>query len=678
MTYSSGDLSDLKGCNVMVTTALFMTLLLSVSDAVETGTPPLPDQILIYQEGARGELDYMASNPCELYFHVPVVYGSQVPISLSVEAPHLVDYRFIRMENNNVLCVARMNQGSGILTWKSCVAIVNNTWDDIPASVPIPDPSLLPDTVTAWLTSTDCCQLNSPYVMEAAETTSAGVDDAVELASNVEEYVGNIPWAFPHNPTSFDAHYAIRWGNSCTGHAHAAAALFRAGGLPSRGLLNIPTIYGSSPFDHHWIVDYFIPDYGWVMAESGSPTVPPRGFIVTFVLQPYHEFPAWYSNAIDGLWHSSSPFIPTPDWGQGHTGYHIWTSVCDEDTAEVILSLGAELWDMHTTYTGQILTPEEAELRSLAETAMYQAYDSFNSRDFSSYITNAGAAVSLYQSISLPEIEVFYSEDFESGPGGWTHGGIQDQWELGSPLSGPDAAYSGTSCWGTDLSGNYQDNADCWLLSPVIDLDNRSCAELSFWIWNDIEDLNWQEPDKFFVELSRVGEIAFTPISDCIVGVNNDPEIVSEGGWTKVVLDLREYITGQVQFRFTLTSNGSVTYPGAYIDDVQVSGRYKDLTGISNGENFGSVSVTCSPNPCSNSTSISINTPGDGTATVSVYNIAGRRIATPSSERITGGTTDLPWDCRDDSGNRLPAGVYIVRVETQTGCSTAKVVITAR
>ena len=190
--------------------------------------------------------------------------------------------------------------------------------------------------------------------------------------------------------------------------------------------------------------------------------------------------------------------------------------------------------------------------------------------------------------------------------------------------------------------------------------------------------MNWQEPDKVFVELSRVGEIAFTPISDCIVGVNNDPEIVAQGGWTKVILDLREYITCQVQFRFTLTSNGSATYPGAYIDDVQVSGRYKDLTGISHGEGFGSVSVACSPNPCSNSTSISINIPEDGAATVSVYNIAGRKIATPASERIAGGTTNLPWECRDDSGNRLPAGVYIVRVETETGCSTAKVVITDR
>ena len=658
--------------------SLFVAVLLSIGLSQLVSPLVSADEEKLYLRAAEGQLDYFCPDDfCEYYFHVPIVYGTQVPVLLTVEAEDLIDYRFIHMENNNILCVARMAQGNGMLHWVSYVMVERNLWVDIPDSVEMPEPGSLPDSVTRWLQSTDCCQLNSEYVAAAVQETGAGITNVIELADSIEDYVFDIPSGFPHSPTSFDAHYAIRWGNSCTGHAHAAAALFRGNGIPSRSLMVVPTIY-SIWFDHHWIVDYFIPDYGWVMAESGNPTAPPRNFLVTFVVEPHQEFTKWFSNAIDGLWHSSSPSIASADWGKGHRGFAVSHGTYDEILIEQAMAVGTELWHLHTLNTGLILTLSEAEHRTDAVSAMTQAFEAINCGDIESYITHAEAAVSHYEAITAGAMEIFYSEDFEGGPAGWTHGGKEDTWELGSPLTGPQSAYSGSNCWGTSLSSNYSDNSECWLLSPVVDLNDRSNAELSFWLWNDIEDLGWAEPDKFFVEISSVDDSEFTPLSDCIKGLNNDPEIVAVGGWTRVFLDLRRYIGEQVQFRFKLTSNDQNTFPGAYIDDVQISGRYKDLTGIAGEDNLYGISLACSPNPCLNSTSLNITLPTDGHVSVAVYDITGRKVAEPVQGIMNAGVVSIIWDRSDSSGRQLPGGVYFVRVSTESECTTGKLVIVSQ
>ncbi|MDB4690599.1 immunoglobulin domain-containing protein [Verrucomicrobia bacterium] len=84
-----------------------------------------------------------------------------------------------------------------------------------------------------------------------------------------------------------------------------------------------------------------------------------------------------------------------------------------------------------------------------------------------------------YQIVSLPPPPVF-EDDFESGAEGWTHGGSQDEWELGTPTAGPNGAASGSNAFATDLDGNFEPNTDAWLLSPVIDLTEVTIANLSF------------------------------------------------------------------------------------------------------------------------------------------------------------------------------------------------------
>lgn len=83
--------------------------------------------------------------------------------------------------------------------------------------------------------------------------------------------------------------------------------------------------------------------------------------------------------------------------------------------------------------------------------------------------------------------EAIFSDDFESGAPGWTHGGINSAWELGTPTTGPGGAHSGGNVWANGLHGSYSLNAQAWLRSPVIDLTDVSQATLSFWEYRDVE-----------------------------------------------------------------------------------------------------------------------------------------------------------------------------------------------
>jgi flagellar basal-body rod modification protein FlgD len=57
---------------------------------------------------------------------------------------------------------------------------------------------------------------------------------------------------------------------------------------------------------------------------------------------------------------------------------------------------------------------------------------------------------------------------------------------------------------------------------------------------------------------------------------------------------------------------------------------------------------------------------------ITITNAAGRVVRTARGE-TTAGTHGFFWDGRDNSGSRLPDGVYTLTVTGQTGTSTTKV-----
>ena len=189
--------------------------------------------------------------------------------------------------------------------------------------------------------------------------------------------------------------------------------------------------------------------------------------------------------------------------------------------------------------------------------------------DFS--VTAAGWYIDDFKIVDLPiqPSTILFSDDFESGAGGWTHGGTSDQWQLGNPTSGPNQAFSGTNVWATNLAGPYSNNTNNFLLSPPITLGLRPV--LTFQHFLDAESTF----DGGVVEITTDGT-TFTKITPAggypssISGLGGDAYSGSLGGYTKQTFDLSDFAGQTVQIRFHFFSDSSVTAAGWYIDDFKV------------------------------------------------------------------------------------------------------------
>lgn len=92
---------------------------------------------------------------------------------------------------------------------------------------------------------------------------------------------------------------------------------------------------------------------------------------------------------------------------------------------------------------------------------------------------------------NIPVISTFpYFEDFESGSGGWTAGGNNSTWALGTPAqTNITGAASGTNAWMTGLASNYNNQEASFVLGPCFDFTNLVLPIIKM-------DVNWNsEPN---------------------------------------------------------------------------------------------------------------------------------------------------------------------------------------
>jgi subtilisin family serine protease len=159
--------------------------------------------------------------------------------------------------------------------------------------------------------------------------------------------------------------------------------------------------------------------------------------------------------------------------------------------------------------------------------------------------------------------DYIYYEDFIDDDGGFTlEGANPAPWQWGTPHTWPFECVDGDHCWGTNLTGNYNNSANETLLSPVIDLSAVSPAEEVFARWQQawhIETFTW---DKVYAELSIDGgpwQIMW-----------QNPTVTEQVNWTAMSYPLTDAAGGEVQFRFRFTSDSSVNFNGYYVDAVGI------------------------------------------------------------------------------------------------------------
>jgi hypothetical protein len=178
-------------------------------------------------------------------------------------------------------------------------------------------------------------------------------------------------------------------------------------------------------------------------------------------------------------------------------------------------------------------------------------------------------------------------EDFEADDGGFTHfpvGGL-DPWQWGTPSGpGPGGAASGTKVWGTILAGNYRNGEWAILESPDIVLPPGSAASLSFEHWFSSEGCC----DPGYVRI--IGGPFYETLPGGVFLGN-----VTGGLYQEFTADLSPYAGNTVRIRFEFYTDGSVIFPGWYVDDFRVSGLEaavlflapggdRDADGVSNAD----------------------------------------------------------------------------------------------
>lgn len=78
------------------------------------------------------------------------------------------------------------------------------------------------------------------------------------------------------------------------------------------------------------------------------------------------------------------------------------------------------------------------------------------------------------------------------------------------------------------------------------------------------------------------------------------------------------------------------------------------------------------PNPFNPRLTIDFLSEGQQPVTLTVCDLAGKRVATLAHEVFTEGEHQVIWNGQDDAGRDLPSGGYLIRLETQSGHQTRK------
>lgn len=222
---------------------------------------------------------------------------------------------------------------------------------------------------------------------------------------------------------------------------------------------------------------------------------------------------------------------------------------------------------------------------------------------------NGLGACSVIQTISLQNKNILFFENFDTIPVlGWTSGATgTNSWVLGQPQGGrgssvisnsdPTIDYSSSSTnnvygqgLGTGSLGGYNNSSNEWLKTPAINCSGTSNVLLSFWRWANFES-NY---DEAYVEISTNGTNWFNLLQ---------PMYPTDNAWTNVIIDISQYADNQptVYVRWRSTSDGSTTYSGWNIDDVEIFTSLDSISSnlittdvLCNGQNTGSINLNVS------------------------------------------------------------------------------------
>jgi len=244
-----------------------------------------------------------------------------------------------------------------------------------------------------------------------------------------------------------------------------------------------------------------------------------------------------------------------------------------------------------------------------------------------------------------------------------------DVWQRGVPTGALlNTAASGTNVYGTNLSGNYENNLKGYLTSKCYDLTTLANPVLKFQMAFDLET-NY---DVAYVQYSTNQGVDWE-----VLGTSTDPNWYNSsangcsncvgGQWTGTDTNLTEYsydlaafsTQSNMIFRMVFHSDGYVNLEGVVIDDLLVDGTTLDA------DNFQINQISVYPNPSKDVFYVKLNnsTPFD----LRVTDITGKIVYT--KKQINSGT---PFPLLMEA---YSSGVYFLQIEANNQLTTRKLIL---
>ncbi len=165
--------------------------------------------------------------------------------------------------------------------------------------------------------------------------------------------------------------------------------------------------------------------------------------------------------------------------------------------------------------------------------------------------------LTLNASVPLPPANVF-TNTVESGTMGWVTGGTNNLWDITT-----SDAHSPSHSWSDSPAGNYADQSDSYLQTPIYNLSGKRNTQISFWARYNLEP----GYDYVYLDYSLDGGATWSADTEALAMLNG-----VQSSWKQFTI-ATPALDGQSQLtlRFRLSSDSYTTADGIYLDDIILS-----------------------------------------------------------------------------------------------------------
>ncbi|MFL5330074.1 MAG: transglutaminase family protein [Gemmataceae bacterium] len=207
-----------------------------------------------------------------LLFPLPLAYRDQVPLTfrLEVDPPQYGegvevvegpgDNRVLKLKLHDLEKDKKFR-----IEYHSLVLVAPTEFKAVPKLVPFPKE--WPAEAQPWLASTWAVDHENDRVKKVAQEIRGESKDVMEVieatVKRAQDVFAKVSKVHVRDLTSVEA---LDKQGSCTSCANLVAALLRGAGIPARVLSGYPL--WSGPLQTHYIVEAYVPGYGWYPIES--------------------------------------------------------------------------------------------------------------------------------------------------------------------------------------------------------------------------------------------------------------------------------------------------------------------------------------------------------------------------------------------------------------------------